>query len=179
VVATRRRGRARGGPGLVLAHAGAIVVGWITVRVRELFLDALARAQPVVDSLWRCPPHPPHLVHGDLTPANVIASPHSGLVPIDLQDTVRALEVQDLSITVAALRRWPDSARLVDAFRSGYSECRPWPDVSPALFESLFACRALHQMNLTPNLADIDGLEAYVANHAERVRAWMRCPAGL
>jgi Ser/Thr protein kinase RdoA (MazF antagonist) len=64
-----------------------------------LFLDALARAQSVVDSLWRSPPHPPHLVHGDLTPANVIVSPRSGLVPIDFQDTVRGFEVQDLSIT--------------------------------------------------------------------------------
>jgi Ser/Thr protein kinase RdoA (MazF antagonist) len=144
-----------------------------------LFADAAARAQSVVDSLWRNPPHPPHLVHGDLTPANVIVAPRSGLVPIDFQDTVRGFEVQDLSITVAALRRWPDSDRLIDAFRSGYGECRPWPDVSPALFESLIAARALQQMNLTLNTTDIDGLESYVASHAERVRAWMRRPAGL
>jgi Ser/Thr protein kinase RdoA (MazF antagonist) len=144
-----------------------------------LFVDALARAQSVVDSLWRSPPHPPRLVHGDLTPANVIVSPRSGLVPIDFEDTVRGFEVQDLSITVAALRRRPDGGRLVDAFRSGYGECRPWPDVSPALFESLIVARALHQMNLTLNMTDIDGLESYVASHAERVRAWMRCPAGL
>ena len=98
-------------------------------------------------------------------------------MPIDFQDTVRGFEIQDLSITVAALRRWPDSDRLVDAFRSGYGECRPWPDVSPALFESLIVARALHQMNLTLNIDDIDGLESYVASHAERVRAWMRCPS--
>jgi Ser/Thr protein kinase RdoA (MazF antagonist) len=144
-----------------------------------LFSDALARAQSVVDSLWRSPPHPPHLVHGDLTPANVIVSPLNGLVPIDFQDTVRGFEVQDLSITVAALRRWPNGDRLVDAFRGGYGECRPWPDISPALFESLIVARGLHQMNLTLNMRDIDGLESYVASHAERVRAWMRCPAGL
>jgi Ser/Thr protein kinase RdoA (MazF antagonist) len=144
-----------------------------------LFLDAVARAQSVVDSLWRSPPHPPHLVHGDLTPANVIVSPLNGLVPIDFQDAVRGFEVQDLSITVAALRRWPDGGRLVDAFRSGYGECRPWPDASPALFESLIIARALHAMNFTLNITDIAGLESYVANHAERVRAWMRCPAGL
>lgn len=142
-----------------------------------LFPDALARAQSAVDSLWRSPPHPPHLLHGDLTPANVIVAPRGGLVPIDFQDTVRGFEVQDLSITVAALRRWPDGDRLAGAFRGGYGECRPWPDVSPALFESLIVARALHQMNLTLNTTDIDGLEAYVARHAERVRAWMRCPA--
>ena len=73
-----------------------------------LFVDALARAQSVVDSLWRSPPHPPRLVHGDLTPQNVIVSPLNGLVPIDFQDTVRGVEVQDLSFTVAALRRRPN-----------------------------------------------------------------------
>jgi len=141
-----------------------------------LFTDALARAQRAVDSLWQSPPHPPHLVHGDLTPANVILSPRHGLVPIDFQDTVLGFEVQDLAITVAALRRRPDGERLAEAFRSGYSECRPWPDVSPALFESLIVARGLHQMNLTLNIAGTDGLEGYVAGHAERVRAWMRSP---
>ena len=34
-------------------------------------------------------------------------------------------------------------------------------------------------MNLTLNITDIDGLETYVAGHAERARAWMRCPTGL
>ena len=144
-----------------------------------LFPDALARAQSEVNSLWRSPPHPPHPVHGDLTPANVIVPPRSGLVPIDFQDTVRGFEVQDLSITVAALRRWPDSGRLVDAFRSGYGESRPWPDASPALFESLIVARALHQMNLRLNMTGVGGLESYLASHAERVRAWMRSPAGL
>ena len=142
-----------------------------------LFVDALARAQSVVDSLWQNPPHPPHLVHGDLTPQNVIVSPQNGLVPIDFQDTVRGFEVQDLSFTVAALRRWPTSDRLAEAFRAGYGECRAWPDVSSALFDSLIAARRLQQMNLTLNMTDIDGLESYVAGHAERVRAWMRRPA--
>ncbi len=144
-----------------------------------LFVDALARAQSVVDSLWQSPPHLPHLVHGDLTPQNVIVSPQIGLVPIDFQDTVLGFEVQDLSFTVAALRRWPNKDRLTEAFRAGYSECRPWPDVSPALFDSLIAARGLQQMNLTLNMTDIHGLESYVAGHAERVRAWMRRPVGL
>jgi Ser/Thr protein kinase RdoA (MazF antagonist) len=144
-----------------------------------LFTDAQARAQSVIDSLWQKPPHQPHLVHGDLTPQNVIVSPRDGLVPIDFQDVVWGFEVQDLSITVATLRRSPDGDRLVAAFRSGYGECRTWPDVSPALFDSLIAARALHQLNLTLNAADIAGLETYVANHADRARAWMRCPTGL
>ncbi len=139
-----------------------------------LFADALARAQSVLDSLWQNPPHQPHLVHGDLTPQNVIVSPRSGLVPIDFQDTVRGFEVQDVSITLAALRRRPDDYRLTEAFRAGYSECRAWPDVSPATWESLIAARGLLQMNLTLNVTNIDSLETYVAGHAERLRAWMR-----
>jgi Ser/Thr protein kinase RdoA (MazF antagonist) len=144
-----------------------------------LFADALARAQSVVEWLWRYPPHPPHLVHGDLVPQNVIVSPRTGLVPIDFQDLVWGFEVQDLAITVAALRRWPDGGRLEDAFRSGYSQLRAWPDVSPALFDSLIAARALLQLNLTLNTTDLTGLEPYLAGHAERARAWLSRPAGL
>ena len=145
----------------------------------SLFTDAAARAQEVVDALWRDLPHPPHLVHGDLTPANVIAVPRTGLVPIDFQDTILGLEAQDLSITVAALRRLPDGGRLEGAFRAGYAERRPWPDVSPDLFDSLVAARWLHQLNLTLSTADMAGLDGYAAGHAERARAWMRCPVGL
>ena len=143
-----------------------------------LFTDASARARQAVDTLWRDPPHPPHLVHGDLAPANVIVSPAAGLVPIDFQDTVLGLEVQDLSITVAALRRLPDGGRLEGAFRAGYGGGRPWPDVSPGLFDSLVAARWLHQLNLTLSTADAGGLDAYVAGHAERAGAWLRRPAG-
>jgi Ser/Thr protein kinase RdoA (MazF antagonist) len=144
-----------------------------------LFTDALARAQPVIDSLWQSPPHPPHLVHGDLTPPNVIVSPQDGLVPIDFQDTVLGFEVQDLSFTVAALRYRPDRDELTEAFRAGYSESRAWPDVSPELFDSLIVARGLQQMNLTVNMIAIDELEGYVTGHAERVRAWMQRPAVL
>jgi Ser/Thr protein kinase RdoA (MazF antagonist) len=143
-----------------------------------LFTDALARAQAVLDALWRDPPHPPHLVHGDLTPANAIAAPHAGLVPIDFQDTVLGLEVQDLAITVAALRRLPDGGPFEDAFRAGYAERRPWPDVSPDRFDSLVAARWLHQLNITLNTVNPGQLDGYLAGHAERTRAWLRRPSG-
>jgi Ser/Thr protein kinase RdoA (MazF antagonist) len=139
-----------------------------------LFTDARAQAQTVLDALWDDPPHPPHLLHGDLTPQNVIVSARHGLVPIDFQDTVRGFEVQDLSITMSALRRWPDGDRLVAAFRSGYCAHRPWPDVSPAVLGWLIVARGLQQMNLTLNAGGNDGLASYVASHAERVRTWMR-----
>jgi hypothetical protein len=50
--------------------------------------------------------------------------------------------------------------------------------VSPALFEALIAARDLHLMNLMMNNTDLSGLESYVAAHAERIRTWMRQPAG-
>jgi DNA-directed RNA polymerase specialized sigma24 family protein len=68
--------------------------------------------------------------------------------------------------------------RLAGAFRGGYGECRPWPDASPALLESLIAARALHTMNVTLNINGIAGLDSYVAGHAEQIRAWMRCRPG-
>jgi Ser/Thr protein kinase RdoA (MazF antagonist) len=145
----------------------------------SLFTDAAARAQPVLDWLWRNPPHPPHLVHGDLTPQNVIVSPRSGLVPIDFQDMVTGFEVQDVAFTVAALRRLPQGGQLAGAFRHGYSQCRPWPDVSPAVFEALIAARGLHLMNLVMNNTDLSGLDSYVAGHAGRIRTWMRHPTGI
>jgi Ser/Thr protein kinase RdoA (MazF antagonist) len=95
-----------------------------------------------------------------------------------LRDDGRGFEVQDLSITVSALRRWNDGDRLTAAFRAGYSECRPWPDVSPALFDSLIAARGLHQLNLTLNITDPAGLAGYVASHADRARTWMQRPTG-
>ena len=112
-----------------------------------------------------------------MAPPNVIISPRHGLVPIDFQDTVHGLEIQDLSITISALRRQPGSDPLTEAFRNGYSQHRPWPDISPALLDSLITARGLHQMNLTLNAAGHDGLDSYIASHADRVRTWMRHPA--
>lgn len=52
-------------------------------------------------------------------------------------------------------------------------------DVSAALFDSLIVARSLHQLNLTLNVVGLSGLDSYVANHAERARAWMHHPTGL
>jgi Ser/Thr protein kinase RdoA (MazF antagonist) len=141
---------------------------------RTLFADALDRAQAAVDALWRTPPHRPHLLHGDLTPANAVAAPGGTIVPIDFQDVVRGFDVQDLAISVAALRRAPAGPRLTEAFREGYAAVRPWPDVSPAVFESLIAARALHQINLTLNLREPADLSGYLAGRAERLLDWLR-----
>ena len=142
-----------------------------------LFADAAARAQAAVDTLWRDPPHPPHLVHGDLTPPNVIVAPRVGLVPIDFQDTVAAWRrrtCRSPSPRCAACR----TAAGWKARSAPGTPNAAWPDVSPDLFDSLVEARWLHQLNLTLNVTGMDGLAGYVAGHAARARAWMRPPSG-
>jgi Ser/Thr protein kinase RdoA (MazF antagonist) len=146
----------------------------LEVADRSVFAEALDRAEAAVAELWRDPPHPPHLVHGDLSPANVLVTSAGKLVPIDFQDLVWGLEVQDLAITLAVLRRLPDGDRLAGAFRQGYAATRPWPDVPPGLWEALYAARALHQIELTVELHDPAELGEYLAGHAERLRSWLR-----
>jgi Ser/Thr protein kinase RdoA (MazF antagonist) len=139
-----------------------------------VFADALDRAQAVLDQLWLVPPHPPHLLHGDLTPANVIVARDGTLVPIDFQDVVWGFDVQDLAISIAVLRRAPRGDRLVDAFRDGYTTHRTWPDAGPDVWRALAVTRALNQVNLTVNLYAPEELDDYLVAHAERLRAWLR-----
>jgi Ser/Thr protein kinase RdoA (MazF antagonist) len=145
----------------------------------SVFGDALERAQTVVEHLWRHPPHQAHLVHGDLSPANVVVTRDGTLVPIDFQDLVWGFDMQDIAITVAVLRRAADGQRLVDAFRQGYTSLRSWPDMPPALLESLVVARLLNQINLTLHLHDAAGLADYLPARAERLRAWLRSPSGV
>ena len=134
--------------------------------------DALEQAQARLDELWQSPPHRPHLLHGDLTPANVIVAGRE-LVPIDFQDLAWGFDIQDLAITVAALRAGADAPRLVEGFRTGYGSLRSWPDVDPALFEALLAGRLLHQINLTLNLHEPGELTDYLSARAQRLRQWL------
>ena len=141
----------------------------------NLFDDALGRAEADIDALWRDPPHPPHLLHGDLTPSNVLVSPSHGLVPVDFQDLVWGFDVQDLAITVAELER-AENAAIIAAFRRGDEAARTWPGVSPAMFQSLIVARRLHTVNLTLAALGSAEREPYLAQHATRLRMWMASP---
>jgi Ser/Thr protein kinase RdoA (MazF antagonist) len=143
------------------------------IPFHSLFADALDEAQTVLDGLWRAPPHQPFLLHGDLTPANVIRGDDGRLVPIDFQDLVWGLDVQDVAITLTALQRAPGGARLVDAFRDGYAARRPWPDLPPPLLDALLATRALNQINLAVNSKSAAELAEYLPPRAERLRLWL------
>jgi Ser/Thr protein kinase RdoA (MazF antagonist) len=138
-----------------------------------VFADALVRAQAVLDELWRTPPHRPYLLHGDLTPANVVVTGDGTLVPIDFQDVVWGFDVQDLAISITALRRAPGGTRLVDAFRNGYATHRPWPAFPPELFDGLVAARVLNQINLTVNVHGPAHLGDHLAAHAQRLQEWL------
>src|SRR4029077_414997 len=64
--------------------------------------DAVGRAQEFVDTLWRDPPHAPHLWHGDVTLGNVMADGRR-VALLDFQDLTWGFEVQDVVIAMVSL----------------------------------------------------------------------------
>jgi Ser/Thr protein kinase RdoA (MazF antagonist) len=137
----------------------------------SLFDDALLRAQATLDDLWRHRRHRPHLLHGDLTPLNVMVS-HNRLVPFDFQDLVWGFDVQDLAITLVSLRRYDNCQELTENFRTGYQGIRAWPDLEPELLTALIVARRLHQLNLTLAIRH-PGFEHIIVRVAEIVAGWM------
>jgi Ser/Thr protein kinase RdoA (MazF antagonist) len=59
----------------------------------SLFREAIDRVQRHLDKLWSSPPHPPHLIHGDLGPNNVMRW-RNRLTPIDFQDLQFGFDVK-------------------------------------------------------------------------------------
>jgi Ser/Thr protein kinase RdoA (MazF antagonist) len=138
----------------------------------SMLVEALERATNVLEALWTSPPSVPHLVHGDLTPANVLV--HAGeLRPIDFQDLVWGLDVWDLSISLASFSRFDDADGLRERFHRGYATVRPWPDVSSDVMAALIAARRLHQLNLTLML-DRSGAALAVERITRSIADWMQ-----
>ena len=104
--------------------------------------EALDRAQRFLSELWAHPPHPPHLIHGDLTPHNILVD-HRTLVPIDFQDLVWGLDIQDLAISWSALAHFDEQDRLRDQFRAGYATVRTWPELEPETLAALIATASI------------------------------------
>jgi Ser/Thr protein kinase RdoA (MazF antagonist) len=146
----------------------------LTAASGTLLLDATQRVQETIDALWRRPPHRPHLIHGDLTPGNLIVD-DDDLVPIDFQDLVWGFDVQDLAITIASLARRVDGPTLIDAFGAGYAEIRNWPELPPALLATLVAGRRLQQLNLGLHRRR-PGLSDFVDRHTALIHQWMTSP---
>ena len=134
--------RTGGAPGVLVADRGRLY--WrVENRLGEvassaLVGEALDRAQRFLSELWAHPPRPPHLIHGDLTPDNILVD-HGTLVPIDFQDLVWGLDIQDLAIVWSALapfRRAGSPSRPVPC---GYATVRPWPELDPETLAALIA----------------------------------------
>jgi Ser/Thr protein kinase RdoA (MazF antagonist) len=136
-----------------------------------LFAEAIDRAQAAIDALWTRPPHPPHILHGDFLPANILVW-RTRLTPIDFQDALWGFEVQDVAITMAALEPYPNSQIIATALRSGYERVRPWPADDTDVLNNLIGARHLSQLNIGYNLQR-PGLEAFVARHATWLQEWM------
>jgi len=133
--------------------------------------EALDRAQRFLTELWADPPHPPHLLHGDLTTDNVLLD-HDALIPIDFQDLVWGLEIQDLAISWSSLGHLDQPERLRNQFRAGYATIRPWPVLEPETLAALSAARRLHQLNLALTLRK-PGLAEFAARATESIAEWM------
>jgi Ser/Thr protein kinase RdoA (MazF antagonist) len=108
--------------------------------------EALDEAEAALEQVWAS--GFPQLIHGDLTPANVIV--HDGRpCPIDFQDLVWGYPVQDIAFSLSSLGRFPEPETLRRAFREGYVKHRPWPNNADAVIPGLLVGRILHQMNLS------------------------------
>ena len=135
--------------------------------------EARDSVQSVIDELWARPGRSPQLLHGDLTPANVIEAPGVGPVPIDFQDMVLGFPEQDISFTLASFIRRPDREALTEAFTAGYSDLRPWPDSTPEVLRGLGVARGLHQLNLSLATAEGPLPQEYLDFHATRAQHWL------
>ncbi len=141
----------------------------------SLFREAVARVDAAIAGLWAAPPHPPHLLHGDLGPHNVLVDGAGSLHPIDFQDLLFGFEVQDVGITISDLGRSRPEA--VTPYLRGYAERRALPELPPELVAAFAAGRSLNVMNLGLQLRR-PGIEAFLDGHTERVRRWMVPGAG-
>jgi Ser/Thr protein kinase RdoA (MazF antagonist) len=145
-------------------------------RYGTLLAEAFARAQAAIDALWARPPHPAHLLHGDLHPNNILLW-RNRLTPIDFQDALWGFEIQDIAITAMMLEVYGDSHALLAALRTGYERMRPWPAGDAELVNDLVAARHISVLNLGYNVRR-PGLDAFVDRHVAWIRKWMAPKSG-
>ena len=135
--------------------------------------EALARAEVAVAALSsRDGAGAAHLLHGDVAPHNVILRRDAEPALIDFDDLIWGVDIQDVAITVAALRGYPEGDRLVTAYRAGYEQDGTWPVGDSAELEALVAARRILQLNLGLNLRK-PGIGAYIDRIVAELRAWM------
>jgi Ser/Thr protein kinase RdoA (MazF antagonist) len=165
------------------APSGALVADHVLYFRTEFRLDelrptygsaldeAVSRAQQTLDALWRNPPHPAHLLHGDISPSNVMVA-GSEVTLIDFQDLIWGFEIQEVVIALQGLANFDDFEALWKAFREGYEAIRPWPEADPETLAGLHAARRLNTLNFGLNIRK-PGLDAWVARQVPPVIEWM------
>ena len=112
-----------------------------------MLTEAVTRAQLSLDALWRDPPHPPHVLHGDIQTGNVMVE-RGRVILIDFQDLIWGFEIQDALIALRGLEHSAEVPELKAAFRSGYETVRPWPEADDEVVAALRASRALERPQL-------------------------------
>ncbi len=137
----------------------------------SLIEEALDRTQRLLDDIWLRRSHEPHLIHGDLTPHNVLVA-DGWLVPIDFQDLVWGFDVQDIVVTFSSFGSSADADHVRRQFRSGYERIRRWPDLDDTTIAGHIAARRLHQLNLALTLRR-PGLSTYVDRALTLIGEWM------
>jgi len=156
----------------VLYFKGAMRLDELRPTYGSVLTEGVERAQLFLDDLWRNPPHPAHLLHGDVQPGNVLVT-HNRVTIIDFQDLMWGFELQDTLIALQALKPFGNAPVFMDAFRRGYETVRAWPDADPETVAALWAARHLNILNFGLNVRGPD-LDAFVARHADPVVMWMR-----
>lgn len=135
----------------------------LRLRYGGLFDLARERALAAVERAFeRCAV--PALLHGDLTPDNVLRD-GADLAFVDCQDLMWASYEQDLAHTLFGFRRDDVDGRLAEAFRGAYGSVRAWPGVDPGLL----VARRLQLVNLALVLRR-PGLDTYLERHAADLR---------
>ncbi len=133
--------------------------------------DARGSAQRVLDAIWDRPPQAPHLLHGDFTWNNLLAS-RDQITIIDFQDVMWGFDVIDVVNAVSPLDRIDGSRPLGDAFRDGYAQVRPWPVDDVEVFGALIAARRLTMLNLGL-ITRKPGLDDHIERHTTALRHWL------
>ena len=138
-----------------------------------LLRAAHAAAQQGLDEVWRSVRGPAPLLHGDLTPANLVRSPEGTLVPIDFQDVLWGHPAVDVAITLVRIARddVADGGARCEAFRAGYEAVRTWP-LEPAWEPHLRAARSVNLANLALTMR-APGFEDNLEMHLRALRPYV------
>ncbi|MCE7981135.1 MAG: hypothetical protein DYG89_08085 [Caldilinea sp. CFX5] len=132
---------------------------------RELIHAVATVAEQALQALAQSPANR-ILIHADLHLYNVHVA-RGRLYILDFEDVLLGYPVQDIAVTFAAFRRYPDGEALQRAFEAGYSSRRPWPVQSASQLTALIAARDLMMINYAAQ-AEADP-EAAVARICSRL----------